>query len=524
LSGLYRLSPCLTRRSRTLPRLHALRSLTSLALLPFYAISSPPVRISGRPYTIPALKEWTDGTGVYTFGADSRIVLANALSVSLIEMAEVFARDLLLLTGLNVPIVVTDEISPGDIVLELAKTSPAPGNEGYQLIVADHAVVSAAYESGVFYGTCTLLQLLRQGFTIHCGIARDWPDYPERGLMVDAGRKYFSLSWLESHLRELAYLKYNYFHFHLSDTFGFRLESERHPEIVSPQHYTKAEIRHLLDLARQYHIVIVPEIDMPAHMNTILDAHPELRITSSTGVQRLGDIDLTQDAAYVLARDLLEEFLPLFPGPYWHLGADEYLMRDSYANYPQLQTFAQQRYGANACAKDAYLGFVNWANEIVKAHGKTARAWNDGLHGGKAVSVASDIIYEHWYKSALAPQEIIDLDLKIVNSNADMLYYVLGVKSWRAHANIIYETFEPHIFHDDAPIALLHPQNLGAKLHVWCDHPDVETESQIAAGIKGPLRALAQKNWGSPRLVSSYDSFVPVAEQIGRAPGYAVEP
>lgn len=507
-----------------MPRLQTFRSLASLALLPFYTVSSVPVRVSGRPYTIPALKEWTDGVGTYTFGAGSRIILASAAAISLLETAEVFAEDLLRLTGLNIPVVVADEIVPGDIVLNLTEASAVPGNEGYQLAIADYVVISAAYESGIFYGTCTMLQLLRQGFTINSGVARDWPDYPERGLMVDVGRKYFSLSWLESHLRELAYLKYNYFHFHLSDTFGFRLESERHPEIVSPLHYTKAEIRHLLDLARKYHIVVVPEIDMPAHMNTILDAHPELRLTSSAGVQRDGDIDLTQEATYTLARDLLEEFLPLFPGPYWHLGADEYLMGDDYANYPQLQTFARQRYGANAEARDAYLGFVNWANEIVKAHGKTARAWNDGLYGGKAVAVAADIIYEHWYKSDLAPQQIIDLALKIVNSNANMLYYVLGVKHWRADANVLYETFEPHMFHDDDAIALLHPQNLGAKLHVWCDHPDEETESQVAEGIKSPLRALAQKNWGSPRLVSSYDSFIAIIEQIGRAPGYGVEP
>jgi hexosaminidase len=506
-----------------LPRLRTLRSLASLVLLPFYAVSSSHVKVSGRPYTIPALKEWADGAGTYTFGAGSRIILAGAAAVALLETAEVFAEDLLLLTGLNIPVVITDKVLPGDIVLNLTEACVVPVNEGYQLAVADYIVISAPHENGVFYGTCTLLQLLRQGFTINGGIARDWPDYPERGLMVDVGRKYFSLAWLESHLRELAYLKYNYFHFHLSDTFGFRLESERHPEIVSPQHYTKAEIHHLLDLARKYHIVVVPEIDMPAHMNTILDAHPELRITSSTGVQRLGDIDLTQEAAYTLARDLLEEFLPLFPGPYWHLGADEYLMRDSYAKYPQLQAFAQQRYGSEAAAKDVYLGFVNWANEIVKAHGKTARAWNDGLHGGKAVAVASDIIYDHWYKSGLAPQEIIDLELKIVNSNADILYYVLGVESWRANASVLYETFEPHMFHDDAAIASLHPLNLGAKLHVWCDYPDAETESQIAAGIKAPLRALAQKNWGSSRLVSSYASFMSIVELLGRAPGYVVE-
>lgn len=509
---------------------HTWKSLVSCLLLPFYAVSTPTrtgneSRTAERPQTIPALREWTDGTTSYTFTAQSRIVLDRGAQ----ETAEVFAEDLYQLTGLVVPIVRADtgnrleSVQAGDLVLSLQDTDSLPGNEGYRLDVAEYITISARSEHGIFYGTRTLLQLLKQGNTIRGGTALDWPNHPERGLMIDMGRKYFSVSWLENHIRDLAYLKYNYFHFHLSDNFGFRLESERHPEIVSPQHYTKAEIRALIDLARKYHITIVPEIDMPGHLDAVLASHPELWLTSTTGQQRPGDIDLSNEASYALMKDLLDEYIPLFPGPYWHIGADEYLLRDDYANYPQLLEYAQKHYGPQAIAKDTYLGFVNWANEIVKAHGKITRAWNDGLYGGQAVTLSNDIVYEHWYGHGLTPQEIVDLGLYIVNGNASYLYYVLGV-NWKSKPDHIYDSFEMHIFHDKAPIEPLHQKHLGAKLHVWCDHPDAETEQQVADGIETSLRALAQKNWGSGKLAADYDTFAPIIALIGRAPGYSITP
>ena len=502
------------------------KSLVSFALLPFYTVSIPTItdaqsRAIERPQTIPALREWTDGIGSYTFDAQSRIVLNSTAAAQLHETAEVFAADLLQLTGLNIPVVITDHVQAGDIVLRLHETDTPLGNEGYYMDVTEYVTIMAQSVHGVFYGTRTILQLLRQSYTTRVGTARDLPNHPERGLMIDMGRKYFTVSWLESHIRDIAYLKYNYFHLHLSDNFGFRLESERHPEIVSPQHYTKAEIRALIELARKYHITVVPEIDMPGHMDTILAAHPELCLTSATGKQRPGDIDLSKEASYALMKDLLEEYIPLFPGPYWHIGADEYLMHDDYASYPQLLDYAQKHYGPEAIAKDTYLGFVNWANEIVKAHGKITRAWNDGLYGGQAVTVANDIVYEHWYGHGLTPQEIVDLGLYIMNGNASYLYYVLG-HDWHTKPERIYEIFETHIFHDKAPIDPLHQKHLGAKLHVWCDIPDAETEQQVASGIDSSLRALAQKNWGSDKLVTDYDNFEPIISLIGRAPGYNI--
>lgn len=524
-------------------RFSTLKALASLAFLPFYATSGRPATL-GRPYTIPALKNWQGSAGhAYTFSANSCLILQDA---RLLETGTVFAEDLKLLVGLDIPVVNGVDKRAGDIVLALGSADADSGEQGYRLEVGQNATISASSPAGVFYGTRTLLQLLKQNFTIPGGVARDWPDYPQRSLMVDVGRQYFSLPWLKSHIRDLAYLKYNFLHLHFSDNFGFRLESSRHPEIVSEQHYTRAEIRELHELARKYHITIVPEIDVPGHLDAALASHPELRLANAVGQRQSGDLDLARTEAYTFVQDLLEEYIPLFTGPYWHLGADEYLLHGgSYEDFPQLAQAARERYGPQAIAKDIYLGFVNWAHEIVKAHGKITRIWSDGMYGGVAVSPATDnIVYEHWVSWGPAPSEIVECGIPIVNSNIHYVYYVPGSQRMQARADVLYESFEPHMFClefgrlDDVAglnvpqgsatsardLDLLdhHPLNLGAKLHVWCDDPTVESEEQIASAIEHALRALAQKNWGSPRLVADYEHFKPIIQLIGRAPGYEI--
>ena len=522
-------------------RLRICKDLASLALLPFYTTTGP-AQTTGRPHTIPALKSWHDGPENYTFNGDTRVVVQDE---QLSETGMVLVEDLKLLSGLDVPLLHSADAGAGDLVLRLATDEAELGEQGYLLEIGSHVTISARTADGVFYGTRTLLQLLRQGRTLRGGTARDWPAYPQRSLMVDVGRQYFSVPWLERHLRELAYLKYNFFHLHFSDNFGFRLESERHPEIVSAQHYSKAEIRALLELARRYHITIVPEIDMPGHLDAALASHPELLLANSAGKRQSGDLDLENPAAYTFVQDLLEEFIPLFPGPYWHLGADEYLLHNgNYEDYPQLEAEAKRRFGPHASGKDLYLGFVNWAHEIVKAHGKTTRIWNDGMYGGSAVTPASDnIIYEHWVSWGPAPGEIVQRGIPIVNCNILYVYYVPGSPFMQASPQALYESFEPHLFcldfdrlneaenvnlpesaatfPQDIDLLKHHPLNLGAKLHVWCDDPTAESEEQIAAAIHHALRALAQKNWGSPKIVASYEEFQPIIDEIGHAPGYS---
>lgn len=481
-------------------------------LLGMSAACAQKAHASARPETIPAIKEWTDGgAGAYKFNSSGRVVIDNVYSSQLWATAATFAGDLQSLSGWTIPVVVDSVYGAGDIFISLNAVDSSFGLQGYKLTVGDSIAIQANNDTGAFYATRTVLQLLKQSYTVGAGTARDWPDYPERGLMVDLGRKYYSVDWLQNHIRELAYLKYNIFHLHLSDDQGFRLESSSHPEIVSAQHYTKADIASLVQLAAQYHITIIPEIDMPGHMGAILAAHPELEIVSNTGTPSTSDIDLTNDASYRLINDLLEEYIPLFPGPYFHIGSDEYN-----TSYPQLKTYAQSHYSSNATANDTVLGFINWANAKIKAHGKTTRIWNDLLDTGTAVKVDPDVQVEYWYGGN--PQQAINEGHQVINANWTKLYYPLNRKG-RMNPSVVYESFEPYMF-NSMNIASHDPHNLGAYISIWCDEANKETESEVEIGVQNSLRSLAQKNWGSPKLVPDYVSFLSIIRDIGIAPGF----
>ena len=327
--------------------------------------------------------------------------------------------------------------------------------------------------------------------------------------MVDNGRKYYTIAWLQNHIKELAYLKMNYFHLHLSDDSGFRLQSTVHPEIMSVQYYTRAEIDALQVLAAKYHVTIVPEIDMPAHMSVILANHPELWLGSAYR------IDLGNDASYTFMKEIIDEFTPWFNGPYWHMGADEY----GPTNEPSLVAYAQSHYGSNA-PRDTFLGFINWMDALVRSKGKTLRAWNDGISsGGTKVNVNTDVVIEAW-GGAMDPQLMVNQGFTLINSSSDYLYYVLG-STLKPNNTTLYESWEPHIFNGNKLLTPYDHKNQGAKLQIWGDIPDAETEDAVALGVRDTLRILAQKTWATTMPGSTYSSFQPVIETMGRAPGTA---
>ena len=148
----------------------------------------------------------------------------------------------------------------------------------------------------------------------------------------------------------------NYLHLHLSDwstnenTGGFRLESTTHPELTATQHYSKADIAAIIAVANACHVIVVPEIDMPGHMNAILQAESGLNVglKDSDGNVSASDIDVSNPNARQLISDLLNECLPLFTNsPYWHLGGDETVNYNGVSSktglplYPQLIPFSR---------------------------------------------------------------------------------------------------------------------------------------------------------------------------------------
>jgi hexosaminidase len=144
-------------------------------------------------------------------------------TTALQDLAEIFQRELFALSGWTLP-VRRDAPRPGDVALGLRPLDVELGQEGYCLDIAETVRLQVGAASGLFYGTRTLLQMLRLAtprFDLPRGTARDYPLYRQRAVMLDAGRRYWHMDYLEQTMRRMAWLKLNTLHLHFSDWNGF---------------------------------------------------------------------------------------------------------------------------------------------------------------------------------------------------------------------------------------------------------------------------------------------------------------
>ncbi len=502
--------------------------------------SSGAQTVNPRPATIPALRVWHGSHGYFSLSDRSRILVADG---SLSGTARLLGAELRALTKRRIDVAgARTTPSPGDVVLELARTARRLGSEGYELHVGRVVTLSAPSVTGVFYGTRTLLQLLTGGRRVPRGVAEDWPHYPDRGLMLDLGRRVYPTGWIESEVRQMAYLKLNVLHLHLTDDQRWGIASSTHPEVVSPHALTKPDVRQILQTAARYHVVVVPEIDMPGHFGAFLAKHPELELRIDKAVKpppnpASGKLDLTNPRALAVVRQLLDEYLPLFPGRYWDVGADEYLTPAEEPLYPQLLTYARAHYGPRATTKDAILGFVNWVDRIVRAHGKRLWAWHDELGKGSPTSpltANADIVAGWWINfSPLSepqpptPAQLLAGGHQIINEGWFPTYYTesIGPIEGKPDIKSAYESWDvskfcgPTVAGKMAPCLAIsrHERgNLGSTINAWDNHE--LTLGEIAEGLFPRLCVIAQKTWDSPELTPSYEAFQRIMQRVGRAP------
>ncbi|MFI9510417.1 family 20 glycosylhydrolase [Nocardia sp. NPDC052566] len=484
------------------------------------------------PQTVPSAQSWMPGGSAFTVGERPRVHFARA---DLRTIADDLAAELEARIGRPVHAEPGVDAAPGDIVLRTGRVPDAPDTaEAYRISIAETLELQGADLPGVFYATRSVLQMLRRSGTIPGGTVTDWPQYRERSLMLDVGREFMPLDVLRAQIRRMGDLKLNVLHLHLSDSFGFRLASERRPEITAAQHYSKQDIRDLIDYAARNQVEIVPEVDFPGHMNGILAAYPELKLRSRDGTVSDAAVDLSDPRGYELMRDILEEFVPLFPGRYWHLGGDEFLLQGSrvatYDEFPQLGSYARATYGPQARPADVLLGLINWGADIVRAHGKRPRIWNDGLRVGEAtLALAPDIVIDYWSKggtqleplpffgSARTPADLVAAGHDVRNATFAPTYYVTGgdIAKFNVPPMAAYELWDPTVFVDGTrlpPEQLAH--HLGAGLLVWCDDPTAQTPQQISVSITMPLAVQAQLTWRGARA-GGYAEFADRVAAVG---------
>jgi hexosaminidase len=510
---------------------------------------------SARPLTIPAIREWRSTAGWFLLNSNSRIVVSSSAPSELKDTAELFAGELKSISGLAVAEIVQQNPIPreGDILLAIDPENRTLGEEGYNISIGPYIAIRAPKSAGVFYGTRTVLQIIHQsasgkGIMLPKGDIRDRPQYQERGLMIDIARKYFTPQWLRRRVLDLAYLKMNYLHLHISDNEGFGIENHR--GFCPPEGgvLKKIEVSDLIKMAQLYYITVVPEIDMPGHMGAILcnNRYARFRLQGLFGITNNSVLDITSKEAREFAKELIVKYSGLFPGKYWHMGADEVLFPWEAWLYPSFENYAKKKYGPTASTKDTINDFVNEIDTFVhRQHSNNMshalRVWNDQVGDGVPKSaIAEDVTVDWWTDFSLLsesklwddPTNIVGAGHHIMNHGWWPTYYVTGgfIHPPNPDMRTAYESWSVEQFIGDfyllstahsRPHTLPHGKkwlNLGAALNVWNDHPNFVNEVDVSNAIFEPLRVMAQKTWGSPALYSDFHSFQGAIRTVGEAP------
>ncbi|MER5793584.1 beta-N-acetylhexosaminidase [Streptomyces sp. NPDC001980] len=489
-----------------LPRLLGAAAALTLLTAPTSAVAQE--QQTATPVTVPALTDWAPTQGSYAFGSDTRLVASDAAGR---RVADTLADDLRAAGHGVVPVATGRASRPGDVVIDVRPSAQRTlGTEGYELTSGRRLSITGATETGAFYGTRTLLQLLAQGDRIPAGHTTDVPRYHERGVGVCACYIHVSLPWLENLVREMAYHKLNQLLLEL------KVKSDAHPEANTWGYYTKDEIRHLVALGDRYHVEIIPEINSPGHMDPWLENRPDLQLTDSDGTKQPARLDVTQQAAFDYYTSLMDEYAQVFTAKSWHMGADEYMLGSDYAKYPQMLTYAQGKYGPNATPQDAYVDFVNRVQAYAAGMGRRLRIWNDGLTGANTVPVAAGTTVEHWLNVAVQPSRLIAQGYAVMNASYS-LYLVRG--GFHSDTGALYDQrWDPRSFEGEKLASAAGVT--GAKISLWPDNGSGETENEVAAELWPALRHIAQATWGDPHPDATYAEFTARGTAVGIAPGW----
>lgn len=468
------------------------------------------------PKVIPALQEWKGGSGKLVLPAEGSIVVAPADEAALKSVATVLAQDLKDLLDWNYTIR-TGKLGKNDIYLSLMKPDKQLGEEGYVLTAGRYAGIEAPARQGAFWGTRSLLQILyNEKGQLPKGVARDWPQYPSRGFMLDVGRKFFTMDFLRQYVKILSFYKLNEFQIHLNDNgfvqffdndwnktyAAFRLESERFPGLTAKDgSYTKKEFTDLQRLGMEYGVNVIPEIDIPAHSLAFTHYKPEIG-SDKYGMDHL---DLYKEETYRFVDSLLDEYLsgerPVFIGPDVHIGTDEY----------------------NAKEAEKFRYFTDRYLKYIEKYGKNVRMWGAlrWLKGNTPVK-ADNVTINAWSYDWIDPNASLKDGYKIINTCDAYLYIVPAAGYYRDFLDTkwLYEQWRVGKVNPKEELPEGTPGLLGGMFAVWNDHCGNGVSQQDVHFRTFPAaQVLAEKMWRGKNEMVSYEEFEKLCKQMPEAPG-----
>ncbi len=295
--------------------------------------------------------------------------------------------------------------------------------DAYSLTVSkEKVIIKASDAGGAFYAIQTLRQLMplqlekpnvfqKKKIEIPQVNIKDAPAFKYRGMHLDVGRHFFTKEFIKEFIANMAMLKMNYFHWHLTEDQGWRIEIKQYPKLTehaayrnetlighyndTPQKYdgiryggfyTQEDIKEIVAFATKNNVTIIPEIEMPGHAQAAISAYPELGCTgkqvpvaNTWGV--FPNIYCPNEQTFTFLQNVLTEVMDLFPGEYLHIGGDE---------APKTQWKACnhcQKLIKNLNLKDEHglqSYFITRMEEFINSKGKKIIGWDEILEGGLA--------------------------------------------------------------------------------------------------------------------------------------------
>lgn len=325
--------------------------------------------------------------------------------------------------------------------------------EAYRLCITPRFVeVRAADRAGFIYAVQTLRQWKHADDTgcpvFDCASITDSPRTKWRSFMLDSGRQYQSVATIKKYIDMASLLKMNYFHWHLTEGLGWRVEIKRYPLLTEKGSrvgtgeqqqgfYSQEEIVDIVRYAAERGVTVVPEIDMPGHAEAALSAYPELgcfglpvEIPQSGFTKNI--FCAGKDHTLEFLKHVLDEVCELFPSPYIHLGGDE-APKGNWDECPDCRNRIAEQHLKDS--HDLQLWFSAEMARYLQSKGRKAIFWGDVIYRD-GYSLPDNVIIQWWnYRGHkdLALQNALRHGYPVICSTNYYMYLNFPLTSWRGY-------------------------------------------------------------------------------------------
>ncbi len=488
----------------------------------------------------PQSLKYPDKSGTFVLDASTQIVLEGSSTDKAVDFFNEYLKKYY---GFHLSIA-SKSSSKNAIRLNYERMDKyKPG--AYNLSVDSKGVyITGDNEDGVFYGIQTLIQLLplpdlnKKSIIKKLGIPflviEDEPRFAYRGLHLDVGRHFMPVDFVKKYIDYIALHKLNFFHWHLTEDQGWRIEIKKYPKLTTVGawrngtiigrypgtgndgiryggFYTQAEIKDVVSYAQKRYITVVPEIEMPGHSSAAIAAYPELScfpdktteypaMCAWSGSREGKQVQQTwgvfddvfcagKENTFQFLQDVLDEVLALFPSQYIHVGGDE-CPKEHWKKCPNCQKRMKENNLKDEHQLQSY--FIQRMEKYLNSKGRILIGWDEILEGG----LAPNAVVMSW-RGEKGGIEAANQKHKVIMSPQNPVYFDHTQSESEDSVTIGgFNPIEKVYAYDPIPKELNEEQSgyiMGAQANVWTEY--MKNTKKVEYMLFPRISALSEVLW-----------------------------